>query len=180
MNTDEPRETDMQVATISVRRWTRAWRHHLCQLAVAGLVAGLVLAGLVSTVQAGPHFVLEKVTVTKGGQTYTLAKNTNGEWMIPVWPDVPAVNPLAYDFTWRIEPKGGALSPLDRSDVKLGGVSKGRPQVVIENNVKKARKNIIFNYNQMNFPTKIQLVVIFNPAMSAADVLVKVGQYLPQ
>jgi hypothetical protein len=61
MNTDEPREMDMQVATISVRRWTRAWRHHLCQLAVAGLVAGLVLVGLVSTVQAGPHFVLEKV-----------------------------------------------------------------------------------------------------------------------
>jgi hypothetical protein len=61
MNTDEPREMDMQVATISVRRWTRAWRHHLCRLAVAGLVAGLVLVGLVSTVQAGPHFVLEKV-----------------------------------------------------------------------------------------------------------------------
>ena len=31
MNTDEPREMDMQVATISVRRWIRAW-HHLCQL----------------------------------------------------------------------------------------------------------------------------------------------------
>ena len=68
MNTGEPREMDMQVATISVRRWTRPW-HHRCQLAVAGLVAGLALAGLVSTAQAGAHFVLEKVTVTKGGQT---------------------------------------------------------------------------------------------------------------
>ena len=183
MNTDERRETDMQVATISVGRWTRAWRHHLCQLAVAGLVAGLVLAGLVSTVQAEPHFVLEKVTVTKGGLTYTLAKNRNGEWMIPVWPDVPTVNPLAYDFTWRLERNGGsgaALAQLDRSDVRLGGVSKGRAQVVIENNVKKARKNIIFNYNQINFPTKIQLVVNINPPMSAVNALVKVGQYLSQ
>ena len=184
MNTDEPREMDMQVATISVRRWTRAWRHHLCRLTVAGLVAGLVLVGLVSTVQAGPHFVLEKVTVTKGGQTYTLAKNAFGQWVIPVWPDVPATTSLAYFFTWRLEVNGGSNYALSQiylhSDVKLGGESKGSPQVVIENNVKKARKNIIFNYNQMNFPTKIQLVVIFNPSMSAADVLVKVAQYLPQ
>jgi hypothetical protein len=173
---------EMQVATISVRRWTRPW-HHRCRLAVAGLVAGLVLAGLVSTVQAGPHFVLEKVTVTKGGLTYTLAKNTNGEWMIPVWPDVPAVNPLAYDFTWRLEPNGGsyrALGRIDLSDVRLGGVSKGPAVVVIENNAKKARKNIIFNYNQMNFPTKIQLVVNINPPVSAVDVLVRVPQYLRQ
>jgi hypothetical protein len=152
-------------------------------LAVAGLVAGLALAGLVSTAQAGPHFVLEKVTVTKGGLTYTLDKNASGQWKIPVWPDVQASNPLAYDFTWRLKPNGGsgtALEQLDRSDVRLGGVSKGKAQVVIENNVKKARKNIIFNYNQMTFPTKIQLVVYINPPMSAVDVLVKVGQYLPQ
>jgi hypothetical protein len=179
MNTDEPRDMDMQVATISVQRWNRGW-HHLCRLAVAGLVAGLVLAGLVSTAQAGPHFVLEKVTVTKGGVTYTLAKNAQGEWMIPVWPDVQAVNPLAYDFTWRLEPKGTPLTALDRSDVRLGGVSKGRPQAVAEYNVKKARKNIIFNYNEISFPTSIQLVVSFSIPMSARDVLVKVAQYLPQ
>jgi hypothetical protein len=177
MNTDEPREMDMQVATISVRRWTRAWRHHLCQLAVAGLVAGLVLVGLVPAVQAGPHFVLESVTVTKGGQTYPLKKNAHGQWVIPVWSTVPATNPLAYFFTWRLERNGGsndAVSQLDsHSDVKLGGVSKGKAQIVP---VKKAGKNILFNYNQMNFPVGIQLVVNINPPVtSAVDTLVKGG-----
>lgn len=173
MNTDESRDMDMQVAAISVRRWTRALRHHLCRLAVAGLVAGLVLVGLVSTVQAGPHFVLESVTVTKGGVTYPLAKNASGAWVIPVWPDVPAANPLAYFFTWRLEVNGGsnhAVSQLLHSDVKLGGVSKGKAQIVP---VKKAGKNILFNYNQMNFPVGIQLVVNINPPVTfAVDKLV--------
>jgi len=177
MNTDEPREMDMQVATISVRRWTRAWRHHLCRLAVAGLVAGLVLVGLVSTVQAGPHFVLEKVTVTKGGQTYTLAKNASGQWVIPVWPDVPATNPLAYFSTWRLEVNGGSNYALRQlylhSDVKLGGKSKGKANSVPVN---KAGKNILFNYNNWNFPVGIQLVVNINPPVtSAVDRLVKGG-----
>jgi len=175
MNTDELREPDMQVATISVWRWTRAWRHHLCQLTVAGLVAGLVLVGLVSTVQAGPHFVLEKVTVTKGGQTYKIDKNAKGGWVIPVWPDVPATTSLAYFFTWRLEVNGGSNYALSQiylhSDVKLGGVSRGKAQIVP---VKKAGKNILFNYNQMNFPVGIQLVVNINPPVtSAVDRLVK-------
>lgn len=177
MNTDEPRDMDMQVATISVRRWTRAWRHHLCRLTVAGLVAGLVLVGLVSTVQAGPHFVLEKVTVTKGGQTYPLAKNASGQWVIPVWPDVPATTSLAYFFTWRLEVNGGSNYALSQiylhSDVKLGGKSKGKAQIVPVN---KVGKNILFNYNNWNFPVRIQLVVNINPPVtSAVDQLVKGG-----
>jgi hypothetical protein len=180
MNTDEPREMHMQVATISVRRWTRAWRYHLCQLAVAGLVAGLVLVGLVSAVQAGPHFVLESVTVTKGGQTYKVDKNAKGEWVILVWSSVPPANPLAYFFTWRLESNGGsrhALSELAHSDVRLGGVSQGQAQIVLPD--KKAGKNILFNYNQMNFPVKIQLGVYMNPPVtSAVDTLVK-GETVP-
>ena len=106
----------------------------------------------------------------------SLAKNASGQWMIPVWPDVPAANPLAYFFTWRLEVNGGsnhAVSQLLHSDVKLGGVSQGEAKIVP---LKKAGKNILFNYNQMNFPVGIQLVVNINPPVtSAVDTLVKGG-----